>query len=603
MKKINNKFIKISTALALPALLGATLVGCAGLGGSENGETTQAVSEESIVTAEAVSNVSTENASSENTESSYTGEIPEGFTERDFRTDYADAVPVTLADNASKSDAEGVSIEGNVITFTKEGTYLLSGSLSDGQLVVDLTGENDKVQLVLDGADISNSSSAAIYVKNADKVFVTTASGSENSVATTGEFVQTDENNIDGAVFSKEDIVFNGEGSLTVASTDHGIVSKNDLKITSGTITVESASKALQGKDFVGIAGGDIDLQAGTDGIASVKVAVYDGEININAGDDGVNVSETEDDTEPYVLLAGGSINIESADDAIQTTGDVTLDGADVDIVSGGGSANAAEHYDDMMFGQMGGWQGRGQGGPQFGGEQDARGEINFDTDDDETQGDGSKNKGIKAANVTFASGNLSVDAQDDGVNADGEVTVTGGAYNIVAGDDGIHADSKITVEGGSLDIDAWEGLEATTILVNGGDIYISASDDGMNAAQKVSGVTPAIEINGGDITIDMAQGDTDALDSNGSLYINGGTLNLNCQSPFDYDGEGAITGGTVYANGEQVTEIYNQMMAAVKEASAVKEVPADKAVLKECPAEDQGGMGGCKEERKAIRR
>ena len=156
----------------------------------------------------------------------------------------------------------------------------------------------------------------------------------------------------------------------------------------------------------------------------------------------------------------------------------------------------------------------------------------------------------------------VNINSQDDGINVDGEITVESGSYIIEAGDDGIHADYKVTVNGGTLDIEySWEGIEATIIEINDGDIYIAAQDDGINAAQKVSGESPLIEINGGDISIDMAQGDTDALDSNGYIYIYDGTVSLNCQSPFDYDYDGSIEGGTVYVYGEQITEMYNQMM------------------------------------------
>ena len=183
--------------------------------------------------------------------------IPEGFSEKDFDTSYADAQIVELSTDTTKTEASGVTVEGNVVTFTQEGTYLLKGELNGGQIVADLPGENDKIRLVLDGVNITNTGNAGIYVKNADKVFVTTAEGSENSISVNGEFVQTDGNNVDGAIYSKDDIVFNGKGSLTVSSEKgHGIVSKNDLKITSGSYEIDSASKALQGKDLVGIAGG-----------------------------------------------------------------------------------------------------------------------------------------------------------------------------------------------------------------------------------------------------------------------------------------------------------------------------------------------------------
>ena len=467
-----------------------------------------------------------------------------------------------MSNDGTKTDASGVTVNGNVITFTQDGTYLLKGDLDDGQIVVDLPGESDKVQLVLDGVNVTNGSSAGIYVKNADKVFVTTTEGSENNFSVTGEFVQTDDNNVDGAIYSKDDIVFNGEGALKVSSeSGHGIVSKNDLKITSGTYEIASGSKALQGKDMVGIAGGNINIDAGTDGIDSVNVVMYDGDMDITAGDEGINADVSDENTEQKVTLAGGEISIISGDEGIQTTGDVVTDGAELNIAAGGGSENAAEHFDDMAFGQMGGWSGRGQGGPQFGGEPDNTGEINFDTDDDETAGDGSKNKGIKANNITLKSGNVTIDSQDDAIHANGDITAEGGSYDITAGDDGLHADASLTINGGAFTISSWEGMEATVVTINDGDITISAKDDGINAVQKVNDLSPVIEINGGNINIEMAQGDTDALDTNGDLHIKRGTVSIDAQFPFDYDGEGVLSGGTVTVNGEQITELYNQFM------------------------------------------
>ena len=579
MKKNIKKTI---AALAVPGALALALAGCAGLGGSsagENSATAETTAAES--TATAVNTTGSENSgnnASANAVSKY-----DGFTDRDFDSSYPDYQEIKLATGATGANADGVTVDGNTVTFTKAGTYLLSGELQEGQLVVDLPGENDKIQLVLDGVNVTNSNSAALYVKNADKVFVTTASGTENSISATGEFVQTDDNNVDGAVYSKDDIVFNGEGILKVASAaGHGIVSKNDLKITGGTIEVTSASKALQGKDMVGIAGGTVNLDAGTDGIDSVNVALYEGSVNIKAADEGINSDVTDENTDPVVLLAGAALNIEAGDDAVQSTGDVTLSGGTVKIVSGGGSVNAAEHYDDMAFGQMGGWPGRGQQGPRFGGEQSNTGEINFDTDDDSSAGEGTKNKGIKAANIYLKGGVLDIDAQDDALNADGEILVEDGTYDIVAGDDGLHASEKVTVNKGVINVEAWEGLEATIVTINDGEITISANDDGINATQKVSSLSPAVEINGGNITINMAQGDTDALDSNGTLYINGGTVNINAQFPFDYDGDGAIKGGTVYVNGEQITEIYNQFMGGGMQSGPGGQMPGV-----------QGGMPG----------
>lgn len=170
--------------------------------------------------------------------------------------------------------------------------------------------------------------------------------------------------------------------------------------------------------------------------------------------------------------------------------------------------------------------------------------------------------KGIQAETyIIIDSGTLNVDSGDDCLNSNNSLLINNGTFKLLSKDDAIHADYRLTINNGTFTINAAEGLEATLVTVNDGTIEINASDDGINAAQKVQNATPTIEINGGNISINMAQGDTDAFDSNGNLYINGGTININAQSPFDYDGEGKLNGGTVYVNGQQVTQLSNQMM------------------------------------------
>ncbi|MBQ7058963.1 MAG: carbohydrate-binding domain-containing protein [Firmicutes bacterium] len=357
--------------------------------------------------------------------------VPEGFTERDFDLGYSDYVTVVLNGDSASVDGSGIVTGDGMITITEDGTYLLTGSY-EGQILIDVSDEDGKVQLVLDGVSISCENSAAIYIKSADKVFITTTDGSVNQVSTTGEFVQTDDNTVDGAIFSKGNLVLNGEGTLYVTSSEgHGIVSKDDLKITSGTYVINAAEKGLESNDMIGIAGGMITIIAG-----------------------------------------------------------------------------------------------------------------------------------------------------DDGMNTEGELLIENGTIEIDSGDDAIHADYTLTINGGDLDLDAHEGLEATLITINGGTIMITASDDGINAAQKVDDYTPTVEINGGEVTIDMGSGDTDAIDSNGYLYINGGTVTISAQFPFDYDIDGAINGGTVIINGEQVTEMTNQFMGGGPSQGGF-------------PGGGQGGQGG----------
>lgn len=167
---------------------------------------------------------------------------------------------VQLADNGSFSQSDAVSVENNTVKIKEEGTYILSGSLTDGMVIVEAE-DTDKIQLVLDGVAISSSRSAALYVRSADKVFVTSVSGTENSLENAGPYDAIDENSIDAAVFSKSDLTFNGEGTLKISAQEgHGIVSKDDLIFTSGNYTVTSAAHGISGKDSVRIASGFIPL-------------------------------------------------------------------------------------------------------------------------------------------------------------------------------------------------------------------------------------------------------------------------------------------------------------------------------------------------------
>ena len=191
------------------------------------------------------------------------------FSDRDKEVGYeeSESVVISLADNGSSCESDAVSITENTVTIKEEGTYILSGSLSNGMVIVEAE-DTDKIQLVLNGVSISSSQSAALYVRSADKVYVTTVSGTENSLEHSGTYTAIDENNIDAAVFSKSDLTFNGEGMLTVTAQEgHGIVSKDDLVLTSGTYVITSASHGISGKDSVRIANGSYTIVSGKDGI------------------------------------------------------------------------------------------------------------------------------------------------------------------------------------------------------------------------------------------------------------------------------------------------------------------------------------------------
>ena len=162
----------------------------------------------------------------------------EMFTNRDKKSDYSQssAVKIQLKDSTATASSDAVEISGTTIKITEEATYIIEGSLNDGMIVVDAP-ESAKLQIVLNGVKITSKSSAPLYIKEADKVVVTLADGTENSFENAGEFIAIDDNNIDGAVFSKQDLSFNGKGSLTVTSpAGHGIVCKDDLAVANSLV-------------------------------------------------------------------------------------------------------------------------------------------------------------------------------------------------------------------------------------------------------------------------------------------------------------------------------------------------------------------------------
>ena len=233
------------------------------------------------------------------------------FSDRDLDGSYDEsaAVPIQLTGETAACASDAVSIDGARITLLDEGTYLVSGTLTDGQIVVD-ADDTDKVQIVLAGADITCADSAAIYSKNADKVFLTLAEGTENTLSNGGSYTAIDENNIDAVVFSKTDLTLNGSGSLTIdAQAGHGVVSKDELTVTGGSYTVTAAGHGMAGKDSLAVAGGTFTITSGKDGLHAENaddsslgfLYVADGEFTIAAQGDAVSASGA---------LAGGRRNL-----------------------------------------------------------------------------------------------------------------------------------------------------------------------------------------------------------------------------------------------------------------------------------------------------
>ena len=442
------------------------------------------------------------------------------FTERDLAGTYeeSEAVYVTFSDDGIMGKTDGVAINGQTVTITEEGTYVFSGTLSEGQIVVD--ADDAKVQIVLDNVDITYASSAAVYVKSAEKVFVTLAEGSQNTLRNTDEYVAVDDNNIDAVIFSKSDLTLNGTGSLTIVSAEgHGIVSKDDLKITGGTYDITAAGHALSGKDSVRIADGTFVLTAGKDGIHS----------------------ENEDNEEKgYIYIADGDFTITSDGDGMDASNIVQIEDGTFDITAGGGAANSLKTHESDMPGGPGG------GMPQNGERPDGE-DMPQDTTTDES---GTSTKGIKAGGGMYLKGGTyQIDSADDSIHSNANITIADGTYTLATGDDGVHADDALIVNGGTITVtESYEGLEGLTVTINDGTIDITASDDGINAAGE------KMELNGGYIHI-LAGGD--GVDSNGDLAINGGEIYIdgpsdNGNSAIDYGDRSSayVNGGTLVAIG-----------------------------------------------------
>ena len=519
--------------------------------------------------------------------------------ELDDSFDRQSAASITLSGSTAQSNGSGVSINNATVTISKEGCYLISGELEDGQIIVD-AGDSDKVQLVLDNASIHCSTGSAILVRNADKVKVTLAADSENELSDGTEY-QTDDDNPDAALFSKDDLVINGSGSLTVQGNyKHGIAGNDDLVITGGRLTVNSLSHALRGKD---------------------SVAILDGTFVLTSQKDGIQASNTEDSTKGWVQIDGGNFTIQSSGDGIQAETNLSIYDGSFTITSGGGAVNGADHTENRGggFGRPGGNRpdsANGQTSPEMSsqpaecgqtpsempsqpaeGEQSSSGnesdysELIFDPDDfDDTSTDDSdttvSTKGIKAGNaLLIQQGTFVIDSADDAIHSNYSVTIDGGSFQLSSGDDGIHAEAYLNINGGTTTIaESYEGLEAAQIHISGGTTQVFSSDDGLNATggssfELVDGLLVLkdisssdteqtfggrggmfevedncdITISGGNLTVTTSNGD--GIDSNGSLNVSGSTVlvfgsSSGGEGALDYTGSSSISGGTLVALG-----------------------------------------------------
>lgn len=468
---------------------------------------------------------------------------------------------ITLSPDGSTSTDASVRIDGQTVTITQAGTYQIAGTLGDGALIVE-SAENAKITLVLGGVSIKNSTGAAIQISTADDVTIELAEGTTN-VLQSGEEVDiaaaTESKEASGgALQSKADLKIKGKGSLTVLGyLNNGIHCTKDLKIKNGNISVTALGHGIKGKNSVTVSGGTVTVTSGKDGITS---------------------DETENEEKGFVTIEDGEIIITSVGDGVSAETTLTVTGDVISIISGGGSANAQQKTDNMRD-----W---------------------WDFDNSASDDNSASCKGLKAGKaLVISGGSITIDAQDDALHTDGDMTISGGECILSTGDDGAHAALSLTVLDGKITVlTSYEGLEANQITLADGELDITASDDGINANGGSDGFSggfgggfggrrsdmnsqsgdmtppdnsnmqtppdgnapsgnpptmpgqdaadstttddttdkqPVLLITGGKITVNA---DGDGLDSNGDLRVEGGDITINGPSN---GGNGALDIGT----------------------------------------------------------
>ena len=494
-------------------------------------------------------------------------------------------------------EGEGAVVENNKATINKAGTYSVSGKVDDGQIIVN-AGKEDKVYIILNGADITCKDSSPIYVKQAKKAVIALEDGTENNITDGENYVLEDalSDEPNSAIFSKDDLTIIGTGKITVnGNYNHGIVSKDDLKLQSGNIVINANNDGIKGKDCIN---------------------VTDANITINSEGDGMQSNNDTDETKGYVYIEGGSINITSGQDGIQAQTQLLVADGDINIKTGGGSENSTKSNTPPGFnkGQMpegmtkvempqmpegmkngerpsmpsGDLQGQqppeipegmpngempqmpeGMQNPNNSKNEPNLNNVNTNTSNESTSEESVSMKALKAStDIIINGGNFNIDSIEDAIHSNSNVTINSGEFKIASGDDGIHSDSQLDINGGTIDISkSYEGIESTIININDGNIHLIASDDGINSAggndvssetgmagnDKFSSLSNGeLNISGGYLYVDASG---DGLDANGSINLSGGTVLVdgptnNGNGSLDYDSTFDITGGILVAAG-----------------------------------------------------
>lgn len=395
-------------------------------------------------------------------------------------------------------NGEGAEVSDNKVTIYSAGTFTLSGTLEDGQLIID-TEASEPVELIFNNVSLNSSNTSPLYVANADEVIINLQNNTENYVIDGSDYILeegTDEPN--AAIFSKDDLTIEGEGKLIVEGNyNDGIGIKDKLKIKSGIITVNAVDDGIRGKDKLTIKNGTITVQADGDGLKS------DNDVDADKGN---------------IKIEDGLITITSKGDAIQAASNIEIEGGEFNLNTSGGRNSAGSAVSSKGI----------------------------------NAGD----------SLIISGETFTINSFDDAVHSNNYLSIASGTFTINTNDDGIHAETLLVINGGNINIESsYEGLESMVVRINGGEISLNSSDDGFSIASGGGGGWGGrggnsgnnfLFINGGYIHINSFG---DGIDANGSVEMTDGTLlvsgpTMSMNGALDYDGSFIISGGLIVAAG-----------------------------------------------------
>ena len=529
---MNKKILTSATSVTLLAAL--ALTGCSTTSNALASGTTAADSSVGTTattsSATATDTAASSSSFSTNVKSGEKLDVDTHYSEQDLSWDTSSETAIDLS-NPTATD--GVTVEDGTLTITKAGTYKLSGEYQ-GQIKVE-TADSDAVRLVLDNANITNSSGAALNVVNADEVILYSASGTTNTISDGADYTATGEDDPDAVVYSKADLTIAGEGTLKVnGNHEDGIHTSDGLVIASGTLEVNAANTGIKGKDYVDILGGTITVTAQQDGIKSTNdtdegqgwTRLSNGTVTVNAGDDGFKASRV-------VEISGGSLTVEQSDEGIEAQY-INVSGGDVNVTSADDGMNASlktsdsestdssantsdaanQQQNNQQQGSLPGEQQNGTSNQQQQGTGQPQPPAMSGTSQDGTSQNGTTGTGQQQNNTqNQGNQNMGQPPAMPGGNAQDGTSQNG---TTGTGQQGMGQPPQDGMPGGGGG--TFEVVDAA-INVSGGHVTVNAEGDGIDS----NGVTT---LSGGTLIVNgPSQGGNAALDTNGDLLLNGATV------------------------------------------------------------------------------